>query len=355
MEIFQSPRVLPCQHILCRNCLSAMINKLIVDSRAKGTCLKCPMCRRKYQLDNTEGNNVDHHLEKFPESLLLKTLLECRENHTVQKQDVCVGTNVKKTTSSSQTDHGNDAGVTGVTNLFYIRICRWVKNLSVYVASTGLKRLVCLWKFRKYILYFILFMALSTTLLFMYLLSPTVAVPVDIQRFKIDMEQQFFYCFVLLPVICGVLYITAAYLNFLLHEIYTMIRGAMKAVADMFTNAIKKVYPVTSRKVAWSHSSGEDTTLSNISKFTLISCTITLVLSFITILYLPYVLDIFVDLINLCFGLTWITAFCSLAVLITVKSAVFFHQHLLISNLERNRVRRQHSRRGKAKRVYIYM
>ena len=61
LELFQDPRILPCLHTFCRECIQHSLNK--------NRSLKCPVCRAKHEL-NAEGARLlpvdEYALQELP-------------------------------------------------------------------------------------------------------------------------------------------------------------------------------------------------------------------------------------------------------------------------------------------------
>lgn len=78
MEIFESPRILPCQHTFCKNCVISLIKKNCLDesARVKRAAFPCPNCRRECKIYKKGRQSMDEYLKCFPECLLQKTVLE---------------------------------------------------------------------------------------------------------------------------------------------------------------------------------------------------------------------------------------------------------------------------------------
>jgi len=65
-EVFRDPRVLPCLHTYCLNCIQGWSN----DRRPRGAKPRCPRCRKKYRIPQTG-------LEELPRNFcVLNTLRE---------------------------------------------------------------------------------------------------------------------------------------------------------------------------------------------------------------------------------------------------------------------------------------
>ncbi|KAH3873723.1 hypothetical protein DPMN_036960 [Dreissena polymorpha] len=79
MEEYDSPRILPCQHNLCRRCLWKLVRKHCIRRRSatlKASSFPCPSCRRTCKLGNVVGQAMteDGVLKRFPENRLLNQL-----------------------------------------------------------------------------------------------------------------------------------------------------------------------------------------------------------------------------------------------------------------------------------------
>ncbi|XP_053372703.1 uncharacterized protein LOC123561872 [Mercenaria mercenaria] len=87
MEIFESPRILPCQHTFCKKCVICLLQRHCLDGngKLKKTTFPCPNCRRECKIRKKGKQNMEDYLKCFPESLLLKTFLDSKEeNHEKQ-------------------------------------------------------------------------------------------------------------------------------------------------------------------------------------------------------------------------------------------------------------------------------
>ncbi|XP_060591431.1 uncharacterized protein LOC132746338 [Ruditapes philippinarum] len=84
IEIFENPKMFPCQHSFCKDCLLS-----IIENKNK---VSCPLCRKEILIDN--GKNTE---DLFPTNYLLSTLLELHKRKTdsrvlVTKQTTNKGT-----------------------------------------------------------------------------------------------------------------------------------------------------------------------------------------------------------------------------------------------------------------------
>ncbi|XP_053380124.1 E3 ubiquitin-protein ligase rnf168-like [Mercenaria mercenaria] len=73
MDIFENPKMLPCQHSFCKNCLVSFIQKKRECVIGKLQSFQCPLCRHEVMLESK--NDVEN---SFPTNYLLSTLLEYR-------------------------------------------------------------------------------------------------------------------------------------------------------------------------------------------------------------------------------------------------------------------------------------
>lgn len=81
METFESPRILPCQHTFCKECVTSLIQKYCLDSdgQTKRSSFPCPNCRRECKIRQKGNYTVEEHLNKcFPENLLMKTIMDSK-------------------------------------------------------------------------------------------------------------------------------------------------------------------------------------------------------------------------------------------------------------------------------------
>lgn len=78
MDIFDSPRIFPCQHTFCKACTVSLMKKhcLDEDGNTKKSSFPCPNCRKDCKIRKAGKQSVEEHLKCFPENLLLKTLLD---------------------------------------------------------------------------------------------------------------------------------------------------------------------------------------------------------------------------------------------------------------------------------------
>ncbi|XP_053408775.1 uncharacterized protein LOC123561873 [Mercenaria mercenaria] len=90
MDIFESPRILPCQHTFCKKCVVSLLNKHCLDNEGntKKTAFPCPNCRRECKIRGRKGkHSIEEHLKCFPESLLLKTFLDSIDENSSCEKD----------------------------------------------------------------------------------------------------------------------------------------------------------------------------------------------------------------------------------------------------------------------------
>ncbi|XP_052790325.1 uncharacterized protein LOC128224505 [Mya arenaria] len=86
MEIFKDPRLLPCQHTLCRECLILCIKKGQRKGRSK-TMFRCPMCRYEFDIDRSDPSSY-----KFSKNLTMKQFIDEFETHMQDAMDNQHGT-----------------------------------------------------------------------------------------------------------------------------------------------------------------------------------------------------------------------------------------------------------------------
>ena len=65
-EMFKDPRMLPCQHTFCLECLES------VSKLTNGKAIDCSLCKRSHDLPIQEG------AKGFPENMLMKSLLDMK-------------------------------------------------------------------------------------------------------------------------------------------------------------------------------------------------------------------------------------------------------------------------------------
>ena len=70
-EMFKDPRMLPCQHTFCLECLENLSLKL-----GNGKTMDCSLCKRTHDLPIQNG------VKGFPENLLMKSLLDIKNSST---------------------------------------------------------------------------------------------------------------------------------------------------------------------------------------------------------------------------------------------------------------------------------
>jgi len=84
MDRFESPRILPCQHNVCRSCLLTFALRQCVGGKhpADGgviqtTSFACPECKRKCGVGNVgSAFNTENLLARYPENRIIKHLIE---------------------------------------------------------------------------------------------------------------------------------------------------------------------------------------------------------------------------------------------------------------------------------------
>ncbi|XP_053393507.1 breast cancer type 1 susceptibility protein homolog [Mercenaria mercenaria] len=96
MDIFENPKMLPCQHSFCKNCLVSFIQKKRECVIGKLQSFYCPLCRHEVMLENKNDDE-----DSFPTNYLLSTLLEYRRG------DIYIPFNVTKHMSEKQTQTVN--------------------------------------------------------------------------------------------------------------------------------------------------------------------------------------------------------------------------------------------------------
>ena len=65
-EMFRDPKMLPCQHTFCLECLEN------VSKLGNGKTIDCPLCKRTHDFPIQDG------AEGFPENMLMKSLLDIK-------------------------------------------------------------------------------------------------------------------------------------------------------------------------------------------------------------------------------------------------------------------------------------
>lgn len=74
MEIFESPRQLPCQHTYCEKCLTLYIKGNSQDRRKRGGRFNCPICRNEVVLKRSPYDG-----SLFPPNLTALSLIESKD------------------------------------------------------------------------------------------------------------------------------------------------------------------------------------------------------------------------------------------------------------------------------------
>ena len=69
LELFENPKMMDCQHIFCRGCLSRL--PIVVD-KSRGDCLKCPNCRELTPLP-------DKGVSAMPSALVINQFLDLHQ------------------------------------------------------------------------------------------------------------------------------------------------------------------------------------------------------------------------------------------------------------------------------------
>ena len=69
-DMFKDPRMLPCQHTFCLECLEKF------SKQGNGITIDCSLCKRIHDLPGENG------AKGFPENMLMKSLLEIKINPT---------------------------------------------------------------------------------------------------------------------------------------------------------------------------------------------------------------------------------------------------------------------------------
>ncbi|XP_045214748.2 uncharacterized protein LOC123564897 [Mercenaria mercenaria] len=73
MDVFENPKMLPCQHSFCNDCLLSFIQKKRTCVIGRLHSFHCPLCRHEVLLEKKDDVDVS-----FPTNYLLSTLLETR-------------------------------------------------------------------------------------------------------------------------------------------------------------------------------------------------------------------------------------------------------------------------------------
>ena len=100
IQRYSHPKLLPCLHTFCKDCLAKSLNKLIDDNQSDtiingdensnntstSKCFSCPVCRSEIQLDIPTGNrNVQQWAEVFPDNHFIESLMEKLDMHSTDK------------------------------------------------------------------------------------------------------------------------------------------------------------------------------------------------------------------------------------------------------------------------------
>ncbi|XP_053382714.1 E3 ubiquitin-protein ligase TRIM71-like [Mercenaria mercenaria] len=87
LEIFNTPRTLPCLHTFCHSCLEGYIQK-ILDKPGKQK-LFCPVCRADTKTDNLQLKYVEKWVENLPINFTLFSILNERNSTMNLKENNC--------------------------------------------------------------------------------------------------------------------------------------------------------------------------------------------------------------------------------------------------------------------------
>lgn len=99
IQKYKCPKLLPCLHTFCKDCLAKSLNRLLDDKSgliengdencndtSTGKCFSCPVCRSEIQLDIPSGNrNVQQWAEVFPDNHFIESLMEKLDMHSSDK------------------------------------------------------------------------------------------------------------------------------------------------------------------------------------------------------------------------------------------------------------------------------
>ncbi|XP_060574674.1 E3 ubiquitin-protein ligase TRIM56-like, partial [Ruditapes philippinarum] len=85
LEIYDTPRTLPCLHSLCQECLKGYILKITQDSQT----LLCPVCRADTKTDKVRFKQVEKWVENFPINFTLLSILQERKLAMSAKGNDC--------------------------------------------------------------------------------------------------------------------------------------------------------------------------------------------------------------------------------------------------------------------------
>lgn len=108
IEVLDDPRILPCQHSFCEECLSSYIKDRTKNVRVDVKSFPCPVCRRETKLKKTcDGATA------FPKDLTKMALLESKDTLLEPYDDTLVESNTCETqtmTMDTETFDENDNG-----------------------------------------------------------------------------------------------------------------------------------------------------------------------------------------------------------------------------------------------------
>ncbi|XP_060565219.1 uncharacterized protein LOC132724383 [Ruditapes philippinarum] len=85
LEIYDTPRTLPCLHSFCQECLKGYILKITQDSQT----LLCPVCRADTKTDKVRFKSVEKWVENFPINFTLLSILKERKLAMNPKENDC--------------------------------------------------------------------------------------------------------------------------------------------------------------------------------------------------------------------------------------------------------------------------
>ncbi|XP_060600773.1 uncharacterized protein LOC132754195 [Ruditapes philippinarum] len=143
MDIFESPRILPCQHTFCKKCVVSLVTKHCLDDvgNTSKASFPCPNCRRDCKIRQKGKHSIEEHLKCFPESLLLNTVLDSIEEKPRSHSDESVtDSEHEKCTNSNDKNLQCDAKeiqrLSFVTILFYLRLLDFIRDVHVSYSNS---------------------------------------------------------------------------------------------------------------------------------------------------------------------------------------------------------------------------
>lgn len=88
-EMFETPRILPCQHTICEKCLSSHIRDVTRNGSKAPREFPCPVCKRNTKLKNATTFQKNLTITALLDSKALKTKIK---NASLKKRTVTIET-----------------------------------------------------------------------------------------------------------------------------------------------------------------------------------------------------------------------------------------------------------------------